>query len=208
MEFHFFRAIVELMNWFFVLKLLFFDKLKKNTDCDKRRTEGGGGNGVGLRPAAELLPVGVVVAVDLVGRACCWRQCWACWTVPSPPSSAWSKSGKPREAGGGCRSSAVLHMQYCSLTCRPHSPRAHMSVLLTDMWAPQPSGPHVSDQYCRGSQLAGGASAGKGGVLVGKEERGAGWGRATLARRRGVAQRRAAAIHRWPQVSRWQRVNE
>uniref|UniRef100_A0A0E0BSL8 Uncharacterized protein n=1 Tax=Oryza glumipatula TaxID=40148 RepID=A0A0E0BSL8_9ORYZ len=35
--------------------------------CDKRRTGGGGGNGVGLRPAAELLPVGLVAAVDLEG---------------------------------------------------------------------------------------------------------------------------------------------
>lgn len=77
--------------------------------CDKRRTGGGGGNGIGLRPAAELLPVGLVAAVDLVGGACCWCHCRACWTEPSPPNSAWSKSGKPTEAGGAsARKGGVL----------------------------------------------------------------------------------------------------
>ena len=66
----------------------------------------------------------------------CMHPIWgisarACDAQPT----AWFCSGGSNR---GCRSSAVLHVQYCSLTCGLH----------------RLSGPHVSEQYCRGSQLS------------------------------------------------------
>uniref|UniRef100_A0A0D3HUD1 Uncharacterized protein n=1 Tax=Oryza barthii TaxID=65489 RepID=A0A0D3HUD1_9ORYZ len=87
--------------------------------CDKRRTGGGGGNGVGLRPTAKLLPVGLVAAVDLgelvagviaelAGPSRLVRTLLGL-NPASPPYSAWSKSGKPTEAGGAsARKGGVL----------------------------------------------------------------------------------------------------
>uniref|UniRef100_A0A0E0RH80 Uncharacterized protein n=1 Tax=Oryza rufipogon TaxID=4529 RepID=A0A0E0RH80_ORYRU len=76
--------------------------------CDKRRTGGGGGNGVGLRPAAELLPVGLVAAVDL-GELVAGVIAELAGPSRLLRTLAWSKSGKPTEAGGAsARKGGVL----------------------------------------------------------------------------------------------------